>query len=168
MWSVVEKAVTVVPTEVDDIDADAMRLCMMIRGASNIIFGDLHATLRERTPLVPAGMNVLLVAIVHGELEFTTLAKYANLPKATASALVESMVNDGVLERRVPATDRRVTLLSATESGKALFRAHFRTYNQRESFWASALTPSEQQLLVDLLAKLVNSRVDGSVYARAF
>lgn len=166
MWAVVDKALAVVPREVEGVDVDAMRLCMMIRGASNIVFGDLQAVIRDETPFVPSSMNILLIVIVNGELEFTNVAKYANLPKATASSLVESMVTDGILERRVPENDRRVTLLSATDLGRQLFRENFSRYNKREAFWKSALDDAEQATLVALLAKLVNSRVEDSVFAR--
>lgn len=159
MWSVVDRAVGEVPASVAGIDADAMRLCMTLRTSSNVVFYDLSQYLSEKADVGGHALNVMLIARLHGELEFHRLTKFANMKKATASKLVDSMVNQGLLQRRTSAEDRRVTLLSLTPEGKETFDKAFAAYNERERFWASGLSREEGATLAALLKKLVDSRI---------
>ncbi len=162
MWSVVDRAVDEVPPTVHGVDADAMRLCMTLRTASNVVFYDLREHLATHSAVTGQILNVLLVARLHGELEFHRLARFANMKKATASALVETLVSQGLLQRRTPAGDRRVTMLSLTDEGHREFERSFGAYNAREQYWASGLTSDETAVLATLLKKLVDARIGDS------
>jgi len=58
----------------------------------------------------------------HGPRRLGDLAMASNLGVSHASRLVEGLVRDGLVERTVPADDRRVTILAATPSGKQAAR----------------------------------------------
>lgn len=167
MWSVVDKAVAQVPPTISSIDDRAMRLCMTLRTASNVVFYDLTETLLANSGLTGQELNVMLIANLHGELEFKRLASFGNLKKATASALVNSMVVRGLLQRRVPESDRRVTLLSLTPMGREAFNQAFAVYNEREQFWTAGLSAREADTLTALLKKLVNARINLSRLSEA-
>lgn len=156
MWEVRNLATRIVPKEIDGVDAAAMRLCMTLRTASNVVYHDLREHLSGHTELNGAMLNVLLMAHLNDEIELRRITKFANLKKATASALVDSMVKQGLLSRRISPDDRRVLLLSMTDRGRVLFAQAFREYNAREQRWAALLTEEERETLITILMNLVN------------
>lgn len=159
-WSVVDRAVEEVPKAVPGIDADAMRLCMTLRTAANLVFFDLSDHLTQHSSLTTNQLlNVLMILTLHGELEFHRLTRFANMKKATASVLVDAMVGQGLLSRRPSPDDGRVILLSLTELGRAQFDQGFGAYNARERFWAEGLSAAEGETLTALLKKLVDFRI---------
>jgi DNA-binding MarR family transcriptional regulator len=156
MWGVRDRATRLVPEAVDGADAEAMEVCMTLRTASNVVFHDLSEHLASRTDINGAMLNVLLIAYLHDEVELRRLTRFTNMKKATASALVDSMVQQGLLARRTSPDDRRVLLLSLTPAGSERFREAFLEYNSRERRWAELLTPAERTTLVEILTNLVN------------
>lgn len=64
-----------------------------------------------------------------GETTAGDLAKTAELSPASVSAMLDHLERDGIVERRRAERDRRVVLVSLTESGRALLaekREHWR------------------------------------------
>ncbi|WP_458840077.1 MarR family winged helix-turn-helix transcriptional regulator [Leucobacter sp. HY1910] len=153
-------ATRIVPAEVAGVDAAAMRLCMTLRTASNMVFYDLREHLSGHTDLNGAMLNVLLMAHLNEEIELRRIIKFANLKKATASALVDSMVKQELLSRRTSPDDRRVLLLSLTTKGRELFADAFREYNAREQRWAALLTEDERETLITILMNMVNRGIE--------
>lgn len=162
MWRTLNQAIDEIPVHVPKVDPAAMRLSMTLHVASRVMTMDLRARLQRESELTPTQLNVLLFTLVHGELELHRITSYVNMKKATASALVNDMVNAGLLQRRSPAENRRTLLISATEEGEAIFKSAFEVYNDGERVWAAGLDDEEQRQLVRLLVKLVNSGVNGA------
>lgn len=160
MWDLVDRTIDVAGDLVANIDSEAMRLSMTLRTASNVMFYDIHAELRRSEGISAGVLNILLVLQVHGELEFTRVAKFAGMTKASASALVNSMVEQGLLRRRGDDVDRRRSLFTVTEEGKALCIRATALLNLREIFWATGLSSVERNQLIALLNKLISSRLD--------
>lgn len=160
MWEVRNLATRIVPDEIDGVDAAAMRLCMTLRTASNVVFFDLQSHLSSHTELNGAMLNVLLMAHLNDEIELRRIIKFANMKKATASALVDSMVKQGLLSRRTSPDDRRVLLLSITDQGREIFADAFREYNAREQRWAALLTNDERETLITILTNLANRGIE--------
>jgi DNA-binding MarR family transcriptional regulator len=162
MWSVIDRAVVAVPAAIDNLDVHALELCLTLRTAGNVMMYDLRDHLAGHTAISGSALNMLLLAQLHGELEFSRLAKFAGMKKATASRLIDSMVGEGLLARRYPADDRRTVLLSATPEGHRIWAECAAVYNEREKFWASGLSDAEQATLITLLRKMVDARIEQS------
>lgn len=162
MWEVLDQAIDEIPAHVPLVDAAAMRLSMTLHVASRVVTMDLRSRLQRDGELTPAQLNVLLFTLVHGELELHRITTYVSMKKATASALVNDMVNAGLLQRRFPTENRRTILISVTDEGEAIFKESFQIYNDGERRWAAALDAEERDQLVKLLVKLVNSGVTGT------
>jgi DNA-binding MarR family transcriptional regulator len=58
-----------------------------------------------------------------GEATAGDLAKAAELSPASVSTMLDTLERDGIVERRRSATDRRVVVVTLTESGRALLEA---------------------------------------------
>jgi DNA-binding MarR family transcriptional regulator len=58
-----------------------------------------------------------------GEATAGDLAKAAELSPASVSTMLDTLERDGIVERRRSASDRRVVVVTLTESGRALLEA---------------------------------------------
>ena len=58
-----------------------------------------------------------------GEATAGDLAKAAELSPASVSTMLDTLERDGIVERHRSATDRRVVVVTLTESGRALLEA---------------------------------------------
>ncbi|QIM16820.1 MarR family transcriptional regulator [Leucobacter insecticola] len=156
MWDLRDRATETIPRMIPGVDEHAMRLCMTLRTASNLVFLDLHEDLQKHGDLTPAELNVLLIANLQGEVEFRHLTKFASLKKATASTIVDSLVKRGLLSRRISPEDRRVMLIAPTELGASAFQRDFARYNEREKAWSALITDEERETLVRILSALIS------------
>ncbi|MGD3108875.1 MarR family winged helix-turn-helix transcriptional regulator [Streptomyces sp. YGL11-2] len=96
-----------------------------------------------------AADRVLLARLVcGGDQRATDLAADAFLDLSTVSRQVSSLVERGLVARRPDPEDRRGSLLTATESGRARFEQYRR---QRDAELAAILEPWSPQDRADLI-----------------
>lgn len=70
--------------------------------------------------LTQGQIRALFTIDVKGEATAGELAKTAELSPASMSTMLDNLERDGIVERRRSATDRRVVVVTLTESGRAL------------------------------------------------
>lgn len=93
-------------------------------------------------------------------IEQSGLADRLNVDRNTASLLVEQLVKNGLIERRVKRADRRARILNLTPKGEKLYaRLRPRYLKANESILAP-ITPSEKTLLFGLLVRLIDGNLD--------
>ncbi|MEU5692027.1 MarR family transcriptional regulator [Actinosynnema sp. NPDC020468] len=160
MWSLIDEAVATVPARVDGVDHEAMRLCMTLRCATDVVFYDLYRTLRQLDSVAAPPLKLLLILFMYGEMETRDLTRLAGMSRATTSALLDKMSSQGLIDREESTRDRRTHHVTLSDAGRAEFVAAFTVYNERERYWAETLTAEERDTLVTLLGKLVNARLD--------
>ena len=166
--NLIDDSVREIPARFPEIDANYMRLAMTLRTTSNLIQHDLGRRLEACTDLSVNEVSILFVILTAGTIELRDLIPYAGLKKATASTLIDRLVNKGMVNRTQSTTDRRVVTISITEAGIAEFRRAFDAYHQGERFWMSKLDESEARTLLGLLDKrLSTSRNNTRQGARA-
>ncbi|MEV4093234.1 MarR family winged helix-turn-helix transcriptional regulator [Streptosporangium saharense] len=160
MWSLIGQAVESVPPQIPGVDDEAMRLCMTLHCATSLVFYDLSATLRRADVVAAAPLKLLLILYMYGEMETRDLIRLSGMSRAAASALLDKISGQDMIERRLSERDRRTHVVTLSEKGRTAFVEAFSIYNARERYWAETLTPEERDQLVTLLGKLVNARLD--------
>jgi DNA-binding MarR family transcriptional regulator len=70
--------------------------------------------------LTQAQIRALFTIDVKGEATAGDLAKAAELSPASVSTMLDTLERDGIVERRRSDSDRRVVVVTLTESGRAL------------------------------------------------
>jgi DNA-binding MarR family transcriptional regulator len=70
--------------------------------------------------LTQAQIRALFTIDVKGEATAGDLAKAAELSPASVSTMLDTLERDGIVERRRSESDRRVVVVTLTESGRAL------------------------------------------------
>jgi DNA-binding MarR family transcriptional regulator len=109
------------------------------------------------TKLTPTRLRALDVIAADSPVRVGELAERVGIDETTATRLVDRLEEDGVVERREVADDRRATLVVPTGAGRALAAE---LAAQRRRFFAdvlAALEPEERVELVRLTAKAADA-----------
>ncbi len=82
-----------------------------------------------RDMLATSGVNeqkwrVLRVVQEHGAMELTHIAQQACLLLPSLTRIIRAMEDEGLIARTTPPEDRRKTVVTVTDAGEALIRAH--------------------------------------------
>ena len=111
---------------------------------------------RAGVPIEPTHHVVLRYIGVSGPLRLSDLAALANMTPSNASKVVADLVDAGLVSRRIPRDDRRVTLLELTgEGGGALGRLQ-ETGSAMLAERLSSFSPEEVDDLRGLLGRLAD------------
>ncbi|MEJ7928837.1 MarR family winged helix-turn-helix transcriptional regulator [Ramlibacter sp. AN1015] len=90
-----------------------------------------------------------------GPLSVNELAQKANLNKGQASRAAQSLVEQGLVRKADAPHDGRGVLLSLTPAGRKAFRRTMGLIARRNREIFDCLSSREQQLLADLLDRLI-------------
>jgi DNA-binding MarR family transcriptional regulator len=90
----------------------------------------------------------------------TELSKTMGLDKSTISRTIEGLVNIGLVDRTIPAENRRKSTLSLTEAGKNICNSI--NCNNDQYFYEvlSVLADSEQEELLSLFEKITSKMIE--------
>ena len=156
-WSFVGTAVTRTAAALPDVDPAAMRLVLSLHRAATSLVYDLESAVHRPRGWTWPGFRVLFVVWLTAPVEAKRVAQLSGMSRAAVSALVNTLVRDGLVTRRPAEHDRRAVLLALTPDGARRFAAAFAAHNRREQTWASALDHEETATLTRLLEKLMSS-----------
>jgi len=109
--------------------------------------GDLTVT--------PVQASILLVIAFQPGIDQQSLARVVALDKATTGNVVSRLVQQGLVERSVNATDKRAKALYLTRAGKRLNLKLGDVTRRARMRFVEALDANEQETLVRLLRKVV-------------
>ena len=101
-----------------------------------------------------AGWRILVTLAEYGELQAKEVARLTSMDKVRVSRGVATLMEQGLLARRVCGDDSRVTILSLNEAGKSLYRRIAPEALDWEQKLVAPLSKSEQQSLSRILDKL--------------
>ncbi|WP_325096749.1 MarR family winged helix-turn-helix transcriptional regulator [Mycolicibacterium vinylchloridicum] len=95
-----------------------------------------------------------------GPVRLTDLARTVGITQGTASTLTDALVREGLIERFADESDRRVTLLQTTATGRRQAETWASAYTAAAYELFSILSGKEQLALTELLQRLADS-IDG-------
>lgn len=84
----------------------------------------------------------------------------SGFPRNTISRAVQRLLDNHLIERRDSAEDQRLFTLHLTQAGREIFNQTVEPLKAREELMLSALTPAENMMLHELLAKVVVQSVN--------
>jgi DNA-binding MarR family transcriptional regulator len=137
-----------------ELDADAMRLVLLLHRVTNALVYDLESSVHRPRGWSWAGFRLLFVLWISGPVEGKQAAALSGMSRAAVSNLVNTLDRAGLVCRETSPTDARAVLLSLTPAGAKQFDDAFGEHNAREREWAALLTRDERRQLITLLAKL--------------
>ncbi len=142
-----------------DIDPAALRLMEEMR----LVAQSLRRM--AKSSLVASGLSYaqyrILMSLLlarhfdeHDQLNPSEISQLQGTSRNTISALIRSLENDGLIERRLDQSDRRRFNISLTPAGHELVKRHARHHTAIIGHCFGALSDSEQTTLSRLLRKL--------------
>lgn len=106
---------------------------------------------------IPLGEARCLAAIGrYAPLSVNDLARAANLNKGQASRSAQALVDRGLVEKTVSASDGRGVVLAPTARGLAHYRHIIDLIARRNDEIFACLSPAEQRQLGDMLDRLID------------
>lgn len=157
-WAFVELANRRLATEYGFDHQLATEVLLNLNRASNIVTYDLEASVHRPRGRSWSGFRLLFVIWLAGPLESKAAATLTGMSRAAVSNLTKTLVTSGMLDRTQAEHDGRAVRLALTDKGREEMITVFREHNEREHEWASALTETEQRVLIMLLGKLITNR----------
>ncbi|WP_236147686.1 MarR family winged helix-turn-helix transcriptional regulator [Mycolicibacterium sp. CH28] len=101
--------------------------------------------------------KVLFLVERLGPVRLTDLARAVGITQGTASTLADALVRDGLIERCADDSDRRVTLLQTTPTGRRQAQSWGRDYAAAAGELLDFFSDDEKELLTQLLHRLADS-----------
>jgi DNA-binding MarR family transcriptional regulator len=142
-----------------EMDPKAMSLADEVRFVSRAIY-HVGAQSLDEAGLSFAQYTVLMHLLFaeqmgdKGELNPSEISHRQGVSRNTISSLIRSLEEDGLIERRLDANDRRRFNISLTEAGRARVTAYARQHLAKMGSCFSVLTDQEQESLYRLLRKV--------------
>jgi DNA-binding MarR family transcriptional regulator len=109
---------------------------------------------------------VLFVLWLVGPSESKRIAEWAGMSRSATSALVKTLIRDGLVASERSTTDGRALTVSLTSAGHSAITDRFAAHNRREQHWTNALTGPERLLLTGLLQKLTTANDQDEIKRR--
>jgi MarR family transcriptional regulator, temperature-dependent positive regulator of motility len=88
-------------------------------------------------------------------LTASAICSSSGFPKNTISRAIQKLIDKNIIRREVDQADLRSFVLYITEEGKRIVDQAMQPMVERENLMVSSLTPAEQLMLSELLAKVV-------------
>ncbi len=104
---------------------------------------------------------LLRILSVEGTQSVSDIANHLALTQATASNIINSAENKGLVEKVKDPHDRRVTLISLTDAGVNLLSEVKKARLERSKRILRQLTTEELEELVRIFSKLKDTMVEG-------
>lgn len=158
------------PADPRDDHADEVRLWLRLLAVTNLIEAEIRRRLRENFATTLPRFDLLAQlerapdGILLGELSRRMMVSNGNI-----TGLVERLVQEGLIQRETPASDRRAVRVSLTEAGRTAFAAMATEHAGWVGELLAGLAPSEREALSHHLTSLkasVTSATEGPPQTR--
>lgn len=107
-----------------------------------------------------AQCHTLLEIESKGKESLTELAKKLGLDKSTISRTVDGLVNAGLVDRTIPADNRRMATIQLTNAGKETCNSINNVNDKYFEDTLSALSETERPELIRLLETILNRMIE--------
>ena len=144
-----------------EINMTAMAAVSNIYRAANSVRNHVERTVLAPHDLTWTGWVVLWVIWIWGEIETRHVAAEAGISKGTLTGVQNTLINRGLVRRKVHPDDARRVLLSLTPKGQRLMTTVFPQFNAEESYVTTDLD-DEALLAMGRSLRAVVKRVEST------
>lgn len=143
-----------------DIDFASMNAVQNVYRVANAVRANMEREVLGESGLSWTSFTALFVLWVWGPQETRHLAQECGVTKGTLTGVIVTLESKGLVERSAHPDDGRLVVVSLTASGRRLIRQLYPKFNSHESRVMEVLNQREQQMLTDLLRKVL-AHVEG-------
>lgn len=130
----------------------------LLAQAAQLISAEFHAKV-EAHGLSGLEWRILATLADTGPLTVGSLAQKSVSKQPTVTRLLGRMEQQGHVERLADRSDRRITLVQMTPSGKRMMSTLIREAREHEAAVLAPLGPNRSRALKDVLRRLIASRL---------
>ena len=138
------------------IDVEAMMALSNLHRTALVVRNHFEQSVLRDVDLSWTGFVVLWVVWIWGDIETRHVAEESGISKGTLTCVARTLANRGLLTRTTPADDRRLSVLSLTERGKALMCELFPRFNAEEVYSLEGLSSRRIAELTRVLRHMLN------------
>lgn len=143
-----------------DIDFASMNAVQNVYRVANAVRANMEREVLGESGLSWTSFTALFVLWVWGPQETRHLAQECGVTKGTLTGVIVTLESRGLVERSAHPNDGRLVVVSLTASGRRLIRHLYPKFNSHESRVMEVLNQREQEMLTDLLRKVL-THVEG-------
>lgn len=150
--SAVERAESILEFD----DPMVLKLSLMLRKVNQLMADDANRQVHQVEGWTQASFRVCFGLWVAGPMPPHQIASAANMSRATVSAAIKKIEEEGLISREPSTVDQRSTVLRLTPAGEAAVVRTYQSHIRLEHDWLQPLTDTERLLLFMLLGKLLD------------
>lgn len=142
--------------EFEGTDLRPTDLVIMLNRAAGISLQMAEGRVHRPRGLSWNAFKVLYILWMVGDREQHRVSALGGMSRATASAVVKTLVKNGYVVQVPSEVDKRTHRLALTDEGREIIQEVFREQNDLLTDWSNRLTHMEQDILKMLLTKLMD------------
>lgn len=148
----VERAAPILDFE----DPMVLKLSLMLRKVTQLMADDANRKVHQPEGWTQANFRICFALWVSGPMPPHQIAAVSNMSRATVSAAIKKILEDGLISKEPSTVDQRSTVLRLTPAGEEAVIRTYRSHIGLEHEWLQPLTDTERLLLFMLLEKLLD------------
>lgn len=113
------------------------------------IFHNLASEVVKLTDFSLAQYRVVMLVYRHGSMSINELKNSLNIAQSTASEMIDRLVQQKILQKKVDPADRRLTLFTLTPTARRKIEYHFSSIHNIYDKILSPLNSAEQKKLLE-------------------
>ncbi|AXA36634.1 MAG: MarR family transcriptional regulator [Candidatus Hydrogenedentota bacterium] len=121
--------------------------CLFLRVLAKIFIGPYHSP--EADEMTVAQKRLLYILDLNGPQRMSEIARLSGVTLPAATAVVDRLVEAGLVERHSEPNDRRVVRIALTEKGRKMIASMNSVHERRLRDVLEKLTPEERTALVE-------------------
>lgn len=139
-------------------DPTTPRLSLLARRLGQEMIDDSASLVYKPAGWSHASYRICITLWVMGPLPSHRVTSMTNMSRATVSAALKRLDEEGLITKTASEVDARSVTVSLTPAGENQIRTSFAAHMRYEDSWFAALTDIEKQLLIMLIEKLLAKR----------
>ncbi|MEX2453240.1 MAG: MarR family transcriptional regulator [Rhodospirillaceae bacterium] len=142
-------------TGVGSSDRMEVRVWLRLLTCTNLLGAEVRQRLKQTADTTLPRFDILAqLERAGGPMSMGDLSRHLMVSNGNVTGLVDRLAREGLVERTASPSDRRVQMVSLTESGSAFFAQIADEHRRWIGEMMSGLSPDEMNTLYDLLARL--------------
>lgn len=148
----VERATSVLEFD----DPMVLKLSLMLRKVTQLMAEDANRKVHQPEGWTQANFRICFALWVSGPMPPHQISTVSNMSRATVSAAIKKILEDGLISKEPSTVDQRSTVLRLTPAGEEAVIRTYQSHIGLEHEWLQPLTNTERLLLFMLLEKLLD------------
>lgn len=137
-------------------DPRVLQLSLMLRKVNQLMADDATRNVYQSEGWTHASFRICFGLWVAGPMAPHQIASTSNMSRATVSAGIKKIEEEGLISREPSTVDQRSTVVRLTPAGEEAVMRSYQAHIGLEHDWLTPLTDTERLLLVMLLQKLLD------------